>query len=331
MAASLQAVQDLINKAISDFDKQVPTIQRDLLDNITQELRQLDLAPDGTIETSVANIKLFGVIKGQLNGLILNDNYVEQVKEFTDAFTQVATLQNAYWTQVESTFKPTALLDEIKKQSINTTIDSLTENGISANISDEIAQILQTNIGSGGSMKQLEQQLRDSLTSSNSSDGLLQKYTRQITTDAINQFSRNYTKIVSDDLNYEWYSYRGSDIMTTRPFCWALTAMRYFHDSQLPALLRAEDLVWKNPKTGVEAPVPIYQKTGLPQGMPAGENPINFYVLAGGYNCGHQIGPVSEELVPGDIQEEVYTSPAYLSWALSHPNSPSVKARAAGQ
>ena len=328
MAASLQAVQDLINKAISDFDKQIPTLQRDLLDSITDELRNLDLAPDGTIETSVNNIKLFGTIKGQLNSLILNDGYIDQVKEFTAAFTQVATLQNQYWTQVESTFQPSALLDEIKKQSIDTTISSLTENGISANISDEISQILQTNIGSGGSMKQLEQQLRDSLTSSNSSDGLLQKYTRQITTDAINQFSRNYTKIVSDDLDYEWYSYRGSDIVTTRPFCWAVTALRYFHDSQVPALLRAEGLVWTNPKTGKEEPVPIYQKTGLPQGMYAGENPVSFYILAGGYNCGHQIGPVSEALVPEDIKDEIYSSPAYTTWAQTHPDAASVKANA---
>lgn len=328
--ATFQDIQDLITKSLTEFDRGIPALQRDLLENVIDELRSLDLATDGTIETSVKNIQLFGKIKGQLNNLVLNDDYLGHVQDFVNAFTQVQQLQNAYWVSVESTFKPTALLDEIKNQSIDTTLDSLTESGVSANISDQIASVLQTNIGSGGSMRQLQSQLRDLLTEGNSSVGLLRRYTSQITTDAINQFSANYTKIISDDLGYEWYGYRGSDILTTRPFCWALTALRYFHQSQIPALLAATNLYYIDPKTNQRTKVPLYAKTGLPQGMPAGENPINFYVLRGGYNCGHQIGPVSLLIVPPETQAEIYATPAYKSWAIANPNSQSAKKNSVG-
>lgn len=327
--ATFQDLQDLINKAINDFDRGIPGLQRELLDLVTSELRNLDLKPGGTIEINVKNIRLLSKIKGQLSGIILNDDYIEHVKQFADAFVEVANIQNIYWKQVENTFKPTALLDEIKKQSISATIDSLTESGISGNVSELISDILQTNIGSGGSIKQLEQQLRDALTSSNSSDGALQRYTKQITTDSINQFSANYTKIVSDDLGYEWYGYRGSDIRTTRPFCDAMTDFRYFHVSEVPGLLKAEHLggplLYMNKKTQQMEQVPIYSKTGLPQGMYDGENATTFFIQRGGYNCGHQLGPVSEMIVPEPIRIEVYSTPTYRAWAILHPNSRSAK------
>jgi len=330
MATSFQQIQDLINKAINDFDRGIPTLQRDLLDNVHQELRALDIRADGSIETSVKNLRLLGKIKSQLSGIILNPDYIEHVQDFANAFNEVAVVQNAYWKQIESTFKPTKLLAEVQKQSIDATLDSLTENGIGANISEAISDILQTNIGAGATIQQLERQLRDSLTNSpTGGDGLLLKYTRQITTDSINQFSANYTKIISDDLGYEWYGYRGSDIVTTRPFCDALTDFRYFHQSEIPNLLKAEHLdgplTYLNKKTGEREKVPLYAKTGLPQGMYKGENPNNFFILRGGYNCGHQIGPVSLLVVPKDIQDKVYATPEYRTWATLHPAAKSVK------
>lgn len=327
--ASLQDIQDLLNKSIDKFDKGVPALQRDLLDHVIEELRGLDLSSTGKIETSVKNIRLLGKIKGELNGLILNDDYMSHVQDFADAFTQVANLQAVYWTQVESTFKPTPLLDEIKKQSIDATINSLTDSGIGANVSEDITDILQTNIGSGGSMKDLETQLRTALTNSATGDGALLRYTRQITTDSINQFSANYNKVVSDDLGFEWYGYRGSDIRTTRPFCDAMTDFRYFHDSEVPQLLQRMHLdgplTYLNKKTQTREKVPAYAKTGLPQGMPAGENAQNFFILRGGYNCGHQIGSVPELNVPKEIIDKVYATAEYRAWAITHPNAKSVK------
>jgi len=44
-------------------------------------------------------------------------------------------------------------------------------------------------------------------------------------------------------------------------------------------------------------------------------NAENFFVRRGGYNCGHQIFPVIERLVPKDIQDRVKATAAYKRFA----------------
>ena len=78
---------------------------------------------------------------------------------------------------------------------------------------------------------------------------------------------------------------------TTRPFCEHLTKKDggYFHVNEIPGFLKGI--------IGTET-VPIYKKYNLPQGMNEYTNASNFLILRGGYNCGHQIFPVSKASVP---------------------------------
>lgn len=270
---------------------------------------------DNDIAVSVSNIKLLTSIKASLTKLILNDDYLEAVKGFLDVFSTVSVLQNTYFTQIESEFKPNALLKALQQQSITDTLDTLTESGLNANVTDAVTQILRTNITSGGSYKALETQLRGLLTDTDQSDGLLTKYTKQVTTDAINQYSAQYTQAASQAIPGlgEWFYYANSLIKTSRPFCIGLHERGYFHISEIPDLLDG-DLTYTNPKTGEVEDVPIYAATGLPQGMYSNENEDNFLVLRGGYNCGHQCAPVSENLVPPDIVARVKGTAAYSSF-----------------
>lgn len=296
------------------FHQQIPGLQSDILDNILDQLKRLDLDLAGNLKSTVANIRVMASIKAKLTRIVLNDDYLTGVKEFVQAFNSISALQNDYWHSVEQTFKPKPLLREIRIQAISDTVNSLTENGIGTNISDNIAAILRQNITSGGSYKALVKQLTETLTDTQKSDGLLTRYTRQITTDSINQYSAQYTQAVSSGLGYEWFAYQGSDITTTRPFCDAMTDFRYFHISEVPRLLRAQNLYYLNKKTGKRELVPIYSKTELPAGMIAGTNAANFFVNRGGYNCEHQIRPVSEGLVPLDVQARVKATPEYMAY-----------------
>jgi hypothetical protein len=309
--AEFQDILKKIDASIRRFTKGIPDIQKSALENILDELRKLDLR-DGKIKPAVRNLRLIVRIKAKLNRLILTDDYIKEVKEFAKSFNEITKLQNEYWRGIEKTFAPKTLLKEIRNQAIQDTVKKLTEAGIGTNISDRIGDILKQNITSGGSYRSLEAQLRESLTDTQKSDGSLTKYTKQITTDSINQYNAQYTQIVSSDLGFEWFAYQGSDIMTTRPFCDAMTDFRYFHISEVPRLLKAEDLYYV--KDGKRTKVPIYDKTGLPHGMIDGTNPENFFVRRGGYNCGHQIRPVSEALVPQDIKERVFLTSAYKRW-----------------
>lgn len=299
-----------IDKAVEKFNKVIPGIQKNIYADIQEELKRLDLS-NGKIKTTVANIKIITSIKNKLLRLIITPEYQKEVRDFAQAFNDVTKLQNAYWKAVETTFKPRPLLREIRKQAISDTVKNLTASGIGTTIQEQIADILRTNITTGGSYSALTDQLRESLLNTET-DGALLKYTKQITTDALHQYSAQYTQTVSSDLGFEWFAYQGSDIKTTRPFCDAMTDFRYFHITEIPALLAAKDLYYI--KDGVKTKVPIYDKTGLPQGMIPGTNPANFQINRGGYNCGHQIRPVSQSIVPTAIKEKVFATPEYQAF-----------------
>jgi hypothetical protein len=142
----------------------------------------------------------------------------------------------------------------------------------------------------------------------------MEKYVSQITTDAVNQYNGQYTQIIANEWNYEFFKYDNTDILSTRPWCDAMTDQPYFHISQLPKLITGTGLTYMNKKTGKREPVPINQKTGLPTGMIPGTDSNNIFIRRGGYNCGHQIRPVNEKQVPADILAKIKASPEYIAW-----------------
>lgn len=311
-----------IEKAIEEFNKKIPASQRSMLDEITLEIKRLDLNGQN-IKSTVANLRIINSIKNKLNRLILTDDYKAEVKKFATAFNDVTKLQNEYWVSVEQTFKPRPLLKEVRVQAIQDTVNALTEQGIVSTISEQIIQVLKTNITAGGTYKQLQNQLRDLLVDTPTTDGALTRYAKQITVDSINQYNAQYTQIVSSDLGFTWFAYQGTEITTSRPFCQAMVENnRYFHISQVPNLLKGLDvdgnkLKYEDNKGGGEKSVELYAKTGLPSGFIEGTTPENFFIRRGGYQCGHQARPVSERLVrqqSPETYERVINSQVYKAW-----------------
>lgn len=304
-----------IDDAIATFIEQVPASQTDMLQSLDEELRKLDLQ-DGHIKPSVANIKTVTNIKSKLLKVILTDSYKSQVKQFLKAFNDITTLQNEYWRGVEKKFKPSSLLKQVKQLAIEDTTQKLMENGIDANVATPISDILKQNITHGGSYKDMQSQLKEAITTTDKSPGLLDRYTKQITVDSINQYNRNYTQVASSDLGFEWYAYQNTLINTSRAFCIAMHERRYFHVSEIPDLLQAKGLYYT--KDGKQLKVPLNAKTGLPDGMYPTTTVANFLTLLGGYNCGHQVGPVSDFLVKQQdpqLYEQVTATAAYKRWA----------------
>lgn len=281
---------------------------------------------NGKVKTTVANLRIIMSIKNKIQAIILNPKYKDDVKKFVGAFNDVTKLHNDYYKTLESKFKPKTLLKELRKQTIQDTVNKLTEGGVGVSISEEIGDILRTNITSGVEYADLVEELQSKFTDTDEQYGLVTKYGRQIATDAINQYSRQYNQAVASDLGYEWFAYQGTDIKTTRPFCDACTDIRYFHISQIPELLMAKGLFYTDPKTGERKKVEINKKTGLPYGMYNNTNPANFLTYLGGYNCRHQANYVSEDLVQfqaPDIYNKVIATSAYKQWKKQNEETPS--------
>lgn len=302
-----------IGQAIRKFNRSIPAAQRSIYEAIIEEVNRLELTNDGKIRPTVKNLSILNSIRNKINRVVLTDEYKADVKEFVKSFNDITKLQNEYWRTVEATFKPKPLLKEIRKQAITDVVGKLTDAGIGANVSDRILDILRTNITTGGSYKSLTSQLRDGLLNTEQK-GYLDRYAKQVTIDSLNQYSAQYSQIVSSDLGYVWFKYDNTDIDTTRPFCDAMTDQPYFHISQVPGILKAKDLYYTD-KDGSIRKVELYSKTGLPHGMIPGTNAENFFVRRGGYNCGHQVRPVAERQVPGEVKDKVMATPEYQRWA----------------
>lgn len=295
----ISALNDTVDDAISKVNASIPATQRRILDEVEQLVRDLDY--DGNdIKVTAKNMRVIGAIKNKLRKIILDANYQENVKEYLTAFNAVTTLQNSYMRQMTQDFKFTPVFQQLKEQSITSTIEALTEQGLTANVIDKIQDVLRKNITTGGTFKQLTQQVRETIVSTRSGEGILERYVKQITTDAIATYSRNYLQIATDSLNMDWFDYSGSLKTTSRCFCEAMRKKRYFHRLEIPDLIAGKFPEWE------QESCEMYAKTGLPQGFIPGTNATNFLTNLGGFNCTHRGIPVPERLVPIEIREAVY-------------------------
>jgi hypothetical protein len=287
----MKNVLNEIQSTIDKFNTSIPAIQQQVFDEIVNISK--DLETDGkNIKTSVKNLKLLARIKTKIEKIIYSKEYEQKLKEYLKAYNTISKLQNEYFKEIDSKYQPKAITAEIKAQSVQSTIESLGRAGIANNVSEKIINNIRNNITSGASFTQFNKSLRELVLDTDSGKGLLVRYTKQISTDAINQYSANYTQVATADLDLEWYQYTGTLIETSRCFCEALVKKRYIHKSELPKIVKGEF------KEFEDMDCELNENTGLPQGMIAGTTASNFAVYRGGYNCGHQLIAVSSASVP---------------------------------
>jgi len=302
MATSDQLIEQTlgtIDEAVTSFNSSVPDAQKKAYAKVIEMLNDLDKS-NGKVKVTVKNIRLIRKIKQELENIIVSKDYKKKVELFIATFDEVSDLNKKYFTSVVGEFDPKTVFEEIKVNSIDAVKENLLTTGIRANVVNKLGDILNQNITTGARMEELTDQVRIFLTDTKEGDGALTRYAKVYTIDALNQFNAQYTDTATADLGLEWYKYVGSLITTSRPFCNALIeakkeGMEYIHRSQFKDLLKGNI----NGKR-----VPLYDKTGLPQGMIAGTNEANFPVNRGGYGCGHQLMPVSSAVVPKELRDK---------------------------
>lgn len=298
MPTSEQLITKLLNEidnSTNSFNDSIPELQQQMADEMAMLIKDLEINKDGTIKNSIVNLKLLNKLKTKIESVILSDKYISNVDEYLGAFDKVVSIQNDYFKSIDKAFKPLAIAKEIQAQSIEATAQSLTEAGIQANIVEEMQNILRDAIIKGSSYKDVSKQVESFLTDTEESQGALTRYTKQITTDSLNQFAAQYSSTVSSDMNTDWYMYVGSTRKKTRDFCEKLVAKKYIHKSELPTILKGNIDGEK---------VRINPKTDLWYGAIDGTNVDNFQINRGGYSCNHQLMPIREYLVPKNIKEK---------------------------
>ena len=203
----LNATLDAIDKGIIDFQDGIPEIQRRIYERLILLQKELQIQ-GGTITNSAKNIRLLSRIKADLYDIIFDDtDYMESVTQFSQLYGKVDQLNAAYFKALEKKFKPSKIVPEIRKQSVSLVLENLTEAGLEANLINPVREIINTYVTTGGSYAKLATELQNYITGYDSDagrvEGQLQKFTRQITTDAINQYSATVNEVMTQDLGWE--------------------------------------------------------------------------------------------------------------------------------
>lgn len=284
-----------LNDAVERFNKALSIIQSDVLAEIELIIKDIKVS-NGVIVQDISNLKKINQIKEAIDRVVISPEYQQRVIEFGKAFNTVSDIQAGYFASILEQYTSPRILEEVKKLAIEDTVAALTEAGIQANITDKLAEMLKVNIESGARYSDMVKEIRTFIQGNQETLGAMERYAGQVTTDAINQYSATYNKIVSDDLGLEWFVWAGSLVSDSRDLCERLVAKKYIHKSEIPAIVKGKI-------DGKQ--IPIYKKTGLPYGMIPGTNASNFQVRRGGYRCNHLLMPVPAERVPEEIRMRI--------------------------
>ena len=290
-------IHGIIEASIEGFNASTPAIEKEIFKNIELTLKDLDLK-NGRVIPSAKNLRSLKSIKKEIDSVVLTDKYKLSVKEFTDTFEAVAALQNEYFSAMVKDFSPQGVSKALLEASVESTVDGLTESGITSNIANGVRDVLKANMTGRGSYSDMVEQTRKLIISSEGNDGIMASRARQITTDSLNQFSAEYNQLITSDLNLEWYRYTGSLKPTSRQFCESLIKKKWIHISEIPEIVDCKidgKVIPKNPKTG------------LWYGARKDTTKDTFFSWRGGWNCNHQLIGTVDSFVPKEIRIALYT------------------------
>ena len=300
--ADFKDVINTLDKAADGFGNIANAEQKKIYEEVVTLAKDLETDAQGKVKQTITNLKRLNQIKAKLAALSKDKEWVAGIGKFVKYFDILQKQQNAYF----STAFPQLTLGEsakkrnemMKQIAVNNTIEALMGDGLKANVTDKLNDILLRGVTSGAKWADLQQELRDHLMGKEGGQGAFARYATTYATTALSQYTGQNNQMMTKDLGLEWFMYTGSNIETTREFCEVLTKKKWIHKSEIPTILKGKIEM----PDGEVVEVAIYDKTGLPKGMIADTTPENFQCNCGGWNCRHQLIPVADAVVPSDVR-----------------------------
>ena len=265
------------------FNKNVGTRQKDMWTAVFKSIKNLDTDALGNILPNRNNLRTLRTVRGEISKMIITPQYKKDLSAFLGGFNELKGINDTYYKAIASGVlnENKEIFSVVKELSIDATKNSLLEAGINNEIIAPVERILTQNITTGGSLQDLSEVLRSQILGNKDNLGALERYTKQITTDSLNQFNANYNATVSADLGLEFYYYAGSIKDTSRKYCVdRVNEGRYFHKKEV-------------------------EQTSTEQwgGKIPGTNASNIIIYRGGYNCRHQWLAVSSFSTPKSVRD----------------------------
>lgn len=279
MSASQLAeqIEGLIIAGNEAYGLALVKVQEKLYNDLVTILKLVETDEQGYIKQNSGNRAILRTAQGQFDKTIQNSVYQSALEQHLSVIPVIDDLNTTYFESISSAFKPNRIfIQQLQTQTIETVNSLVLQDGLAAQVKLPLNQILNQNINSGTSLPGMLEQVRTFIKGDTGLDGRLLSYSRGIVRDALFQYSRSYQQSVTADLKLEWYRYIGGIIDTTRPFCRERNG-HYYSQKEVESWATL-DWTGKNNLT----------------------TESSIFILAGGWNCGHSIVPVSESTVPTD-------------------------------
>lgn len=272
------AIEDIIVGADKKYAGNIGKIQRELYNDIIVVLSKLELE-GGYIKQSNANRRILSEADDKIQEVFSSDYYRKSVSNFVASVPKVDLLNVKYFTSIEESFSPNRLfLKDLQKSTVKTIEDFILKDGLQVQVIKPLSQVLNQNINSGGQFSGFMRQIKDFVLGDDKVEGRALSYTRTYLRDSLFTYSRTYQQSVTGDLGLEYYQYAGGLIDSSRPFC-IERAGKFFHHKEVE---RWAGLDWAGKKSGTTE--------------------SSIFLFAGGWNCGHQLIPVHDSIVPEDVK-----------------------------
>lgn len=287
-------LDEFSDKQINKFLSGISSSQTGAYNKVLALTKNLELTSEGQIKNNTVNLRILNYVKQELEKVILTDSYKAKVGTYINSFPEVKGLNDGYFVGLAKEFNSNKhVYKNLLNTSVQLTTNSLLEQGINTNVIDPVKKIITDSITANWSFTDLVDNLRVNLKGTDERLGSMERYASQIATDALNQFSANYNKSVSEDLGFEWYYYSGAKRKTSRPFC-KKYAGKYFHKKEIEDFGNKKDINGNSLSSEMQ------------KGWIRGTNSSNIFTYRGGWNCKHNFLVTTISFVPkGTIKRNV--------------------------
>lgn len=257
--------------------------QKDTLADVVSLLSSLD-RDGGNIALTERNLVLIEEIGNGIAELFNGDDYLDAVAAFAGEFDLQKQINASYFDELIEGYQEPIIAGQLVERGKTNAIRLLVDEAIVDNIANPIRSQIASAVSSKASYTDTLNVIRTLWTGDDNLDGLLQRYSRQIVSDAFAMTDASYGKVVSDELGLDWFLYTGGLIKTTRCFCKQRNG-KFYH--------RKEIEQW-----GMGKGIGACASGELWAGAMKGTNAETIFIMRGGYNCQHNFGAVSEAVVP---------------------------------
>jgi hypothetical protein len=208
--------------------------------------------------------------------------YTAAVSNYVSTVPKVDVQNVKYFKSIDTTFSPKRqFLTNLQNETIATVERYVLRDGLQSQVVQPLIQILNQNINSGGQFSGFLQQVRDYVVGNDQVEGRALSYSRTYLRDSLFTYARTYQQSVTNDLGLQWYLYSGGLMDKSREFC-VHRSGNYYHHQEVES--------WASESW---------------QGKKQGTTESSIFLFAGGWNCSHEIIPVSSLIVPPSDLERI--------------------------